>query len=81
MGVSMCEHNYKPSKTKDNFPKKSGINTHRIAKLLGNVFLSISQTRVINSECLLKLEVSLLDKRKIHGTRAPEHIFRKKRCS
>ena len=58
----MCEQREKPPKTGDKFSKKRGRNTHKIEKLLGNVFLTISGTRVIDSDSLSKLELSLLDK-------------------
>ena len=70
MGAFMCEQREKPPKTGDNFLKKRGRNTHKIAKLLGNVFLTISGTRVIDSDSLSKLELSLLDKQESCGRRA-----------
>ena len=66
----MCEQREKPSKTGDNFLKKRGRNTHKIEKLLGTVFLTISGTRVIDSDSLSKLELSLLDKQGSCGKRA-----------
>ena len=70
MGAFMCEQREILPKTGDNFLKKRGRNTHKIAKLLGIVFLIISGTRVIDSDSLSKLELSLLDKQGSCGTRA-----------
>ena len=61
MGTFMCGHKEIPSKTGDKYPKKRDKNTHKIEKLLGISFLTISGTRVIDSDSLSKLEVSLLD--------------------
>ena len=77
MGAFMCGHKEIPSKTGDKYPKKRGENTHRIAKLLGKVFLTISGTRVIDSDSLSKLEVSLLDRCGSYDTRAPVQIIGK----
>ena len=74
MGAFMCGHKEIPSKTGDKYPKKRGRNTHRIAKLLANVFLIISGTRVIDSNSLSKLEVSLLDRYERCDTRAPVQL-------
>ena len=70
MGAFMCEQRGKASKTGDNFLKKRGRNTHKITKLSGTVFLTISGTRVIDSDSLSKLELSLLDKQGSCDTRA-----------
>ena len=77
MGAFMCGHKEIPSKTGDKYPKKRGVNTHRIAKLLGKEFLTISGTRVIDSDSLSKLEVSLLDRCGSCGTRTPVQLIGK----
>ena len=77
MGTFMCGHKEIPSKTGDKYPKKRGRNTHRIAKLLVTVFLTISGTRVIDSDSLSKLEVSSLDICESHDTRALVQIIEK----
>ena len=74
MGAFMCGHKEIPSKTGDKYPKKRGRNTHRIAKLLVNAFLIISGTRVIDSNSLSKLEVSMLDRCERCDTRAPDQL-------
>ena len=81
MGAFMCGHKEIPSKTGDKYPKKRGENTHRIAKLLGMVFLTISRTRVIDSDSLSKLEVLLLDRGGSRDTRALVQINDKNKRS
>ena len=75
MGAFMCGHKEIASKTGDKYPKKRGRNTHRIAKLLVTVFLTISGTRVIDSDSLSKLEVSSLDICESRDTRALDQII------
>ena len=73
----MCGYKEIASKTGDKYPKKRGRNTHRIAKLLVTVFLTISGTRVIDSDSLSNLEVSLLDKCGSRDTRALVPLIRR----
>ena len=77
----MCGHKEIASKTGDKYPKKRGRNTHRIAKLLVPVFLTISGTRVIDSDSLSNLEVSLLDICGSRDTRVPVQMIGKNECS